>query len=82
MREKKIIVIKDFDIEEESESDCPNISLSSVDVVTCVKLESEELVIEKKKLTVLKEEESTSTDCENIPVTDCDEDGGSGGSGD
>lgn len=81
LERKKIIVIKDFDAEEEP-GDCPNISLSSVDVVTCVKLESEELVIERKKITVFKEEESTSEDCPNIPVTECPNEGGDPPNGD
>lgn len=47
-------------------------------VVTCIKLESEELVIERKRLVVIKDFDipaDESGDCENIPVTECDESG-------
>jgi len=44
-------------------------------VVTCIKLESEELVIERKKVIVIKDFdiEESETDCPNIEVTECEE---------
>lgn len=42
-----------------------------IDVVTCIKLESSELVIETKKLFVLKTDNPDENACPNIPVTDC-----------
>lgn len=41
-----------------------------LDVVTCIKLESSELTIERRKIVILKDFDASSG-CDNIPVTDC-----------
>jgi len=42
-------------------------------VVTCLKLESEELVIERRSIVVIKDFEANDEECENIEVTECEE---------
>jgi hypothetical protein len=49
-----------------------------LDVVTCLKLESEELVIERRKIVVIKDFDPETDDCPNIEITDCEAESDSG----
>jgi len=42
-----------------------------LDVVTCIKLESSELTIERRKIVVIKDFEAETADCPPVEVTEC-----------
>lgn len=51
--------------------DCYDFPTEAIDVVTCIRLEGQNLVIERKRVLVVKELENTQTSCENISVYEC-----------
>jgi hypothetical protein len=53
---------------------CGDLPTEAIDVVTCIKLDGENLVIERKKVLVVKDMGEASTICENIPLVSCEGD--------
>ena len=50
---------------------CGDFPTEAIDVVTCIKLEGESLVIERTKALIIKNMGTPETICENIPLTVC-----------
>lgn len=46
-------------------------SVECLDIVTCIKLENNELKIERRNITILADKEPEPSVCPNIPTTDC-----------
>lgn len=51
--------------------ECGDFPTEAIDVVTCIKLEGESLVIERTKALIIKNMGTPGTICENIPLTVC-----------
>ena len=59
-------------IEEEGDKYCADFPTEKIDIVTCIKIEGSNLVIERREVVILKNIGPAKTTCENIPLTDCE----------